>query len=201
MAKTNARFVKGNACGKLHLSVRRKWKRGKNLANWREKNKLKESTKTEESTPSAETTTENAKSKKKLAAGPYRCCLATDRTVPLLPGHRPDHDEHQSSQRQEEMEQKPVVEMEFVKVDSIKEEVEEETPLAGVQPAAVWQEEMEQKPVVEMEFVKVDSIKEEVEEETPLAGVQPAAVWQISQLSIGPLDMKSLNGQRLDRQG
>ncbi|XP_063234899.1 uncharacterized protein LOC134537896 isoform X4 [Bacillus rossius redtenbacheri] len=78
------------------------------------------------------------------------------------------------------MEQKPVVEMEFVKVDSIKEEVEEETPLAGVQPAAVWQEEMEQKPVVEMEFVKVDSIKEEVEEETPLAGVQPAAVWQVS---------------------
>ncbi|XP_063234889.1 zinc finger protein 73-like isoform X2 [Bacillus rossius redtenbacheri] len=78
----------------------------------------------------------------------------------------------------EEMEQKPVVEMEFVCVDSIKEEVEEETPLAGVQPAAVWQEEMEQKPVVEMEFVKVDSIKEEVEEETPLAGVQPAAVWQ-----------------------
>ncbi|XP_063234890.1 uncharacterized protein LOC134537894 isoform X3 [Bacillus rossius redtenbacheri] len=80
----------------------------------------------------------------------------------------------------EEMEQKPVVEMEFVCVDSIKEEVEEETPLAGVQPAAVWQEEMEQKPVVEMEFVKVDSIKEEVEEETPLAGVQPAAVWQIA---------------------
>ncbi|XP_063234935.1 uncharacterized protein LOC134537912 isoform X6 [Bacillus rossius redtenbacheri] len=79
----------------------------------------------------------------------------------------------------EEMEQKPVVEMEFVKVDSIKEEVEEETPLAGVQPAAVWQEEMEQKPVVKMEFVKVDSIKEEVEEETPLAGVQPAAVWQV----------------------
>ncbi|XP_063234921.1 uncharacterized protein LOC134537906 isoform X7 [Bacillus rossius redtenbacheri] len=78
----------------------------------------------------------------------------------------------------EEMEQKPVVEMEFVKVDSIKEEVEEETPLAGVQPAAVWQEEMEQKPVVEMEFVKVDSIKEEVEEETPLAGVQPAPMWQ-----------------------
>ncbi|XP_063234865.1 uncharacterized protein LOC134537885 isoform X4 [Bacillus rossius redtenbacheri] len=78
----------------------------------------------------------------------------------------------------EEMEQKPVVETEFVKVDSIKEEVEEETPLAGVQPAAVWQEEMEQKPVVEMEFVCVDSIKEEVEEETPLAGVQPAAVWQ-----------------------
>ncbi|XP_063234929.1 uncharacterized protein LOC134537910 isoform X3 [Bacillus rossius redtenbacheri] len=68
--------------------------------------------------------------------------------------------------------------MEFVKVDSIKEEVEEETPLAGVQPAAVWQEEMEQKPVVEMEFVKVDSIKEEVEEETPLAGVQPAPMWQ-----------------------
>ncbi|XP_063234868.1 uncharacterized protein LOC134537885 isoform X6 [Bacillus rossius redtenbacheri] len=79
----------------------------------------------------------------------------------------------------EEMEQKPVVETEFVKVDSIKEEVEEETPLAGVQPAAVWQEEMEQKPVVEMEFVCVDSIKEEVEEETPLAGVQPAAVWQM----------------------
>ncbi|XP_063234862.1 uncharacterized protein LOC134537885 isoform X2 [Bacillus rossius redtenbacheri] len=77
------------------------------------------------------------------------------------------------------MEQKPVVETEFVKVDSIKEEVEEETPLAGVQPAAVWQEEMEQKPVVEMEFVCVDSIKEEVEEETPLAGVQPAAVWQM----------------------
>ncbi|XP_063234898.1 uncharacterized protein LOC134537896 isoform X3 [Bacillus rossius redtenbacheri] len=85
------------------------------------------------------------------------------------------------------MEQKPVVEMEFVKVDSIKEEVEEETPLAGVQPAAVWQEEMEQKPVVEMEFVKVDSIKEEVEEETPLAGVQPAAVWQaISRLGVEP---------------